>query len=141
MQPTAFRAPGERRGCDLVLLPSALLGSMWPAERVVAGLRVCRHIRQRLAEHAGNILMVKRMETDVSEDALVKDFGRVSLLKVAVKWRRQPPRLICIGSLGFALAHLDLSLNQIGAVGAGRLSGMLEVCKALGHLDLSHNKI
>ncbi len=40
-----------------------------------------------------------------------------------------------------ALAHLDLSSNEIGDEGAGRLAGVLGLCKALAHLDLSYNEI
>ncbi len=40
-----------------------------------------------------------------------------------------------------ALAHLDLSLNRIGAEGAGRLAGMQVESKSLAHLDLSSNGI
>eukprot|EP00961_Rhodomonas_salina_P171746 2316076-Rhodomonas_salina.1 len=40
-----------------------------------------------------------------------------------------------------ALAHLDLSGNEIGAEGAGVLAGVLGECKALNHLFASENGI
>ena len=39
------------------------------------------------------------------------------------------------------LAHLDLSRNDLGAEGAGRLAGVLGQCPALAYLNLSCNKI
>ena len=40
-----------------------------------------------------------------------------------------------------ALAHLDLSYNDIGTAGAERLAGVLGQCAALAHLDLCENWI
>jgi hypothetical protein len=40
-----------------------------------------------------------------------------------------------------ALAHLDLSYNQLGAAGAERLAGVLGQCAALTHLNLKENAI
>jgi hypothetical protein len=40
-----------------------------------------------------------------------------------------------------ALSHLDLSDNQIGPGGAGKLAGVLGQCPALELLDLSYNSI
>eukprot|EP00961_Rhodomonas_salina_P271378 3667081-Rhodomonas_salina.1 len=40
-----------------------------------------------------------------------------------------------------ALAHLDLSRNEIGNEGVRRLGVVLGECTALAHLDLSHNRI
>ena len=40
-----------------------------------------------------------------------------------------------------ALAHLNLSHNEIGANGAGRLAGVLTQCRALAHLNLSGNRL
>ncbi len=38
-----------------------------------------------------------------------------------------------------ALAHLDISINAIGADGTGRLAEVLVQCPALARLDLRHN--
>ncbi len=40
-----------------------------------------------------------------------------------------------------ALAHLDLSCNDIGAGGAESLAGVLGQCRELAHLNLGHNQI
>ena len=40
-----------------------------------------------------------------------------------------------------ALAHLDLSENQIRSAGAHSLAGVLAQCRALAHLNLRHNQI
>ena len=40
-----------------------------------------------------------------------------------------------------SLAHLDLSVNEIGAEGAERLEAVLGQCTSLAHLDLGSNEI
>jgi hypothetical protein len=40
-----------------------------------------------------------------------------------------------------ALAHLDLSFNEIGDAGAESLAGVLAQCPALAYLDLQDNDI
>jgi Ran GTPase-activating protein (RanGAP) involved in mRNA processing and transport len=40
-----------------------------------------------------------------------------------------------------ALAHLNLSGNEIGPAGAGRLAGLLTQCAALAQIDLRANAI
>ena len=40
-----------------------------------------------------------------------------------------------------SLAHLDLSVNEIGDEGAGRLAAVLGQCASLAHLDLGGNGI
>eukprot|EP00961_Rhodomonas_salina_P206174 2783114-Rhodomonas_salina.2 len=140
-------SPVQPKVCDLLNLPSGLVGKLWPAERVVAGLRVCRQLHQELSETAGNIVLVKGAKAaDFSEDALVADFRRISHRDVALKWRAtgRAAGLMCVASmasLGRAIVHLDLTANSMGVEGAGMLAGMLSECTALNHLDLCANQL
>ena len=42
----------------LQLLPRVLLGRVWPAERVVMGMRVCKWMHKELVWHAEKVLLV-----------------------------------------------------------------------------------
>eukprot|EP00961_Rhodomonas_salina_P239014 3229513-Rhodomonas_salina.1 len=66
---------------------------MWPADRVVAGLRVCKQLHENLSENVGKVVLEKRAEADIHEDALITDLSRVSHLNVALKWRGLPAGL------------------------------------------------
>eukprot|EP00961_Rhodomonas_salina_P169520 2284079-Rhodomonas_salina.1 len=64
-------------------------------------------------------------------------------LKAGGPYGSQSTRFECVGALEEckALAHLDLSSNELGAEGAGRLAEVLKGCKALAHLGLRYNQI
>eukprot|EP00961_Rhodomonas_salina_P099500 1338482-Rhodomonas_salina.1 len=113
---------------------------MWPAERMVAGFRVCQHVRLELLEHAESILLVKRAEVEVSEETVAADFCRMSDIPVVLKWRGRSTGLMCLASLN-ALTHLDFSPRpaKIGAEGAERLAGALKGCTSLTRLELRCN--
>eukprot|EP00961_Rhodomonas_salina_P077139 1034584-Rhodomonas_salina.3 len=85
--PAASQVPEAAGRFQLIRFPSALLGRLWPAERVVAGLRVCRLLRRELSEHAGTILLVKKEDTAEISEELLRDFDRVSHLEVVLKWQ------------------------------------------------------
>lgn len=135
----------EGRGGEhaLLCLPSALLGRLWPAERVVLGRRVCSQLRRELSEHAGQILLVKRDGADgsINFDALSADFRRVSHLSVALRWHGEPAGLVSAAVLGTALIRLDLSHVRMSADGAGWLAGLLVDWRGLTHLDMGCNLI
>eukprot|EP00961_Rhodomonas_salina_P064739 871176-Rhodomonas_salina.1 len=132
MPPRNVPRPREDRGekLDLLCLPSPLWGRIWPADRVVAGLRVCWHLRQELAEHAGTVLMVKSAEAEIDEDALEADFSYLSKLQVVLIWQGRPAGLDdMVASLSTNLSRLDLSRTEIGDDGAAELAGVLGECK------------
>eukprot|EP00961_Rhodomonas_salina_P083173 1117503-Rhodomonas_salina.1 len=64
-------------------------------------------------------------------------------LKAGRPYGSQSTRFEFVAALGEckALAHLDLSGNELGDEGTRRLAEVLKECKALAHLDLSHNGI
>eukprot|EP00961_Rhodomonas_salina_P130681 1759313-Rhodomonas_salina.1 len=133
------RVAGVR--CNLLCLPSALLGHAWPAERVVVGLRVCQKLRTVLSQNAGSILMVKKANGGFTEDEdLVKDFGRALELKVALIWQGQMDSLQCLALLGTALVKLEMRDVQNGTR-AEQLAEVLEKCRSLTHVDLRSNKL
>ena len=131
-------------GCSLLLLDSSLLESIWPAQRVILGLRVCKKLREELHQHTSNVaLVIKWCDT-----GLVRDFSLLAHRRLEVSIQRN----LKIGAVAAevlatalrqcrTLAHLDLRGNSIGDEGAGRLAGVLGECKALAHLDLSGTSI
>eukprot|EP00961_Rhodomonas_salina_P268172 3624261-Rhodomonas_salina.1 len=148
-----------RTASDLLSLPAnLLLARIWPAERVVVGLRACKLLRQELPGFARSILLVKRWEADVRDDTSAAPFSPDT--KVVLKWKGQElptglKRLAGPYKLRTALTHLDLSHNvysagggnldlrgnMLGAEEAAMLASVLKECKALAHLDLSGNEI
>eukprot|EP00961_Rhodomonas_salina_P048390 649678-Rhodomonas_salina.1 len=130
--------------CRLLLLPSNVLGLLWPPERVVVGLRVCKSLRKDLIAHCGSILLVQKTDEKHFGCRLSEDFGRLpSALMVTLKWKAKDQVTRLLGMLGECkgLAHLNLRENKLGAKGAGRLAEVLGECKALATLDLSLNRI
>eukprot|EP00961_Rhodomonas_salina_P223421 3021150-Rhodomonas_salina.3 len=106
--------------CRLVSLPPVLLGHLWPAERGVVGLRVCKQLRRDLLCHCTSILLVAKADAMVCEDAI----------DVRKALNLLPP-------------HLMVSLrwkNTSGFVDWDRIEALGE-CKALAHLDLSCNRV
>ena len=139
-------------GSHLLLLSSELpelLRRVWPPERVVAGLRVSKGIREELIVHSRGAILVVRAQCSSSEKEIAKDIKRISHLITSVTAKELGQRRDILEQLleslrlcqCNALSHLDLSWNWIGAEGAGRLAGALGECKALSHLDLRMNRI
>eukprot|EP00961_Rhodomonas_salina_P092681 1247284-Rhodomonas_salina.1 len=127
----------------LLLLPT-VLGHLWPAERVVVGLRVCKQLRRDLLVHCGSIHLVQKAEAILNDCRISEDFGRLPQnLMITLKWkdRNQGTLLLEVLEGCKALAHLDLSGNMLGDAGAGRLAGVLGECKGLAHLDLRQNML
>eukprot|EP00961_Rhodomonas_salina_P171747 2316076-Rhodomonas_salina.2 len=103
----------------LLLLLPAVLGQLWPAERVVIGLRVCKQLRPDLIAHCNSI--------GVSDcgNRISYDFRRLPQnLIVTLRQRQGDNTQQLAGVLGErkALVHLDLSENRIGAEGMKRLA-------------------
>ena len=123
--------------CSLLLLPSSLLESIWPAERVVLGLRVCKKLREELQRHSSNVALVIKSHPEIwCQTRLVRDFSLLSHSRLEVSIQRK----LQIGAVAAEvlatalrscrkLAHLELSCNEIGAEGAGAMAGVLGECK------------
>ncbi len=66
-------------GCGLLSLPSGLLESIWPAKRVVLGLRVCKKLREELHRHTSNVALVIKSDRETwYDERMVRDFGLFS---------------------------------------------------------------
>lgn len=128
--------------CAFLLLPPVLLGHLWPAERGVLGLRVCKHwqLRKVLMDHSNSILLVQQVRAKLSKFCVSEAFRpfpeslRVTLTSRTRAWAQ------CVGGCK-ALAHLNLSEAGISAEGAGRLARMLGQFKGLTNLNLCKNRI
>eukprot|EP00961_Rhodomonas_salina_P243307 3287774-Rhodomonas_salina.1 len=73
----------------LLLLPT-LLGHLWPGERVVIGLRVCKQLRRDLLVHCGSVILVPKEEAILSCCCILEDFGRLpATLMVTLKWKER----------------------------------------------------
>eukprot|EP00961_Rhodomonas_salina_P199217 2687255-Rhodomonas_salina.3 len=124
--------------CTLISLPPVLLGHVWPARRVVTGLRVCKQLRSALIVHSTSIVLVQR----AGGRCVSEDFRRLPPhLSVTLTLRTWAKRLAgVLGECG-SLAHLDLSTAGISAAGAGRLARVLGQSRGLAHLNLCRNRI
>lgn len=67
---------GSEPALDLLCLPWGTIGKLWPAERVVMGLRVCKVLRHELLEHVHQVTLIKSKGTAASDLALAKDLAR-----------------------------------------------------------------
>eukprot|EP00961_Rhodomonas_salina_P030767 413778-Rhodomonas_salina.1 len=145
-QRTSTRGEGPAQTvaeCMLLLLLPTLLGHVWPAERVVIGLRVCKQLRRELMVHCSSIALAQRGDTEVGVSGCLEDFRRLpEHVMVRLRWKENRAEKLA-GVLGECkgLTHLDLSLNGIGDEGASLLAGVLGSCKALAHLELGWNCI
>eukprot|EP00286_Rhodomonas_abbreviata_P023315 CAMPEP_0181304038 /NCGR_PEP_ID=MMETSP1101-20121128/8912_1 /TAXON_ID=46948 /ORGANISM="Rhodomonas abbreviata, Strain Caron Lab Isolate" /LENGTH=171 /DNA_ID=CAMNT_0023409719 /DNA_START=385 /DNA_END=897 /DNA_ORIENTATION=+ len=133
---------------QLQLLPRVLLGRVWPAERVVMGLRVCKWMHKELAAQVEKVLLVG-FDTAVKACAVRQSFSLFLSSQVSLRWRGiRPPSLKRItrglgavlegGARGW-LVELELSVapGHAGRIGdeGSTLMGKLGDCKALAHLD------
>eukprot|EP00961_Rhodomonas_salina_P042726 574608-Rhodomonas_salina.3 len=150
--------------CALLWLPSALVGSFWPAERFVMGLRVCKHLRRELVLYGSNALLVKN-NADAGD--VKDDFRRISHLAVSLRWTGETESLnLASSQLGKGLkslhvrrllpdAHSGLeSLAQVvSSVSCDTFAMLCPVltwevlkqvamnCTAMTSLDLNNNQI
>eukprot|EP00961_Rhodomonas_salina_P261022 3527677-Rhodomonas_salina.1 len=110
----------------LLSLPPTVLGHLWPAERMVVGLRVCSQLRRDLITQCTNMVLVQKADAVLNDSSVSEDFRRLPRnLMLTLKWKekKNAQRLARVLGDCKALAHLDMSGNQIGAEGAGRLAG------------------
>eukprot|EP00286_Rhodomonas_abbreviata_P026085 CAMPEP_0181295844 /NCGR_PEP_ID=MMETSP1101-20121128/4368_1 /TAXON_ID=46948 /ORGANISM="Rhodomonas abbreviata, Strain Caron Lab Isolate" /LENGTH=394 /DNA_ID=CAMNT_0023400631 /DNA_START=138 /DNA_END=1318 /DNA_ORIENTATION=- len=128
--------------------PAGLLGHIWPAERVVIGLRVCRWLRRELVSSKTNILFLgPKKGAACNPEDIAKSVTLFSDSPLQFTWRRQPRKLITGLDLAFAtgtchcIARLDFSYNRMRAAGLKELARVIGQCRTLTHLDLSGNLI
>eukprot|EP00961_Rhodomonas_salina_P174223 2349155-Rhodomonas_salina.3 len=67
-------------------LPPGLLGRLWPSERVVMGIRVCRSIRQQLASHAQDVVLRKGVGKQLTAGDVAKSVRRFDVCPLAFWW-------------------------------------------------------
>eukprot|EP00961_Rhodomonas_salina_P213526 2883749-Rhodomonas_salina.1 len=135
--------PAQSMGdCKLLSMPPALLEQTWPAERGIAGLRVCKQLRRDLMIHCSSFILVQKAGTMPTESWVAEDLKRLPHHHLKVKWKTHGAATL-LGVLGDckALVHLDLSSTGLGGDGVCRLARVLGGCKALAHLNLSENGI
>eukprot|EP00961_Rhodomonas_salina_P052654 705956-Rhodomonas_salina.1 len=141
-------AQAVARALTPLFLEPALLRRIWPGERVVGGMRVCRQLRRDLVVYCTGVVLVPKAGATslvgVNESSVSKDLGRLpEHVKVTLTREEREWAMTLAGVLGEcrALAHRDLSGSGIGLEGAEKLAGVLGKCDALEHLDLSQNEI
>eukprot|EP00961_Rhodomonas_salina_P238815 3227599-Rhodomonas_salina.4 len=129
----------------LLGLPWALIGVLWPAERVIVGLRTCRSLRKELASHAQSIYLVRSCKETVAESQLVVDLLRFSRNRVSLKWEYLNSScenlLKAMTSSNFMPALCYLRLQARLRTDAALLAGVLRSCVSLVHLDLGANEM
>eukprot|EP00961_Rhodomonas_salina_P158372 2131776-Rhodomonas_salina.1 len=113
--------------CRLLSLTPAVLGLVWPAERVVVGLRVCKELRRDLMVHCNGIVLAHGKGASLCERCLSEDFKRLPE-HLTVTFKGNETIMFPLGMLAKCktLVHLDLRSNGgdgIGDEGAGRLAG------------------
>eukprot|EP00961_Rhodomonas_salina_P202767 2735488-Rhodomonas_salina.2 len=119
--------PAENaKECGLLFLLPAVVGHLWPPERVVVGLRVCKQLRRDLIAHCASIVLEKKPGARLSDCSISTDLGRLPetlMVTLMLTGRNEVPKLAEVLMECKALVFLDLCGNQFGAEGAGRLAG------------------
>eukprot|EP00961_Rhodomonas_salina_P046100 618879-Rhodomonas_salina.1 len=100
--------------CKLLSLPPPLLAYVWPAERGVAGLRVCKQLRRDLLGHCTSILLVKQADATVGEDCVRNRLPPHLFESIRKDFIRLPPHLM-----------VGLTCKNTGAVGIEGLADVL----------------
>eukprot|EP00961_Rhodomonas_salina_P099040 1332195-Rhodomonas_salina.2 len=124
-------------------LPAGLLGKIWPAERVVAGLRVCRWLHDELLSHVHVVVLIlsKGQQMQADANSVEQTMRFFQSLTVHLRWNSSRVELLAIDciqrqpSLGQNLVELDLR----DCYDLPGLAEVLPVCTALTHLNLSDN--
>lgn len=122
---------GGAEECTLLSLTPTVLGHVWPAEREVVGMRVCKQLRRDLIVHCSRIVLVGKAGATLVERCVSEDLCRLpENLMVTLKWEGKDSVTCLLDVVGESkgLAHLDLQSNGIGAEGAGMLAGALSTC-------------
>eukprot|EP00961_Rhodomonas_salina_P258708 3496026-Rhodomonas_salina.1 len=109
-------------------------------ERYNNGFRLPFFDRESLLQTCEQNPLVKEAEADLSEDALVADCSRISHLETLLKWHGLTG-LVCVTSLGTALALVDLPKSPTGSEGAEKLAGVLAMGTLLAHLEVDDSQI
>eukprot|EP00286_Rhodomonas_abbreviata_P012588 CAMPEP_0181320520 /NCGR_PEP_ID=MMETSP1101-20121128/18168_1 /TAXON_ID=46948 /ORGANISM="Rhodomonas abbreviata, Strain Caron Lab Isolate" /LENGTH=318 /DNA_ID=CAMNT_0023428231 /DNA_START=54 /DNA_END=1007 /DNA_ORIENTATION=+ len=154
--------PEEEKQAEktIIDLPGSLLGRLWPAERVLVGMRACKYLRAELAHHASDCVMVcaamtsrERFGSGWTADKILKDlrslqgrgtrvFLNGSSLQSAFYPQLQDAMALALpNGLGSLLVELDLSSNAMGDDEAEKVADMLEHCQVLSRLNLRDNCI
>jgi len=155
----------------LLGLQLGLLEAVWPAERAVLGMRVCKQLHQQLSQCT--VLLAYAGLQPPEEGTLTQDLARLGQARLSVlwagdscdmllraltksgcaagltsftlhkDWRASPRNWQLAEALGCCehLAHLDLANNKIGPEQVASLAGGLGKCKALAHVNLAGNEI
>eukprot|EP00286_Rhodomonas_abbreviata_P003540 CAMPEP_0181347140 /NCGR_PEP_ID=MMETSP1101-20121128/33721_1 /TAXON_ID=46948 /ORGANISM="Rhodomonas abbreviata, Strain Caron Lab Isolate" /LENGTH=477 /DNA_ID=CAMNT_0023459337 /DNA_START=80 /DNA_END=1510 /DNA_ORIENTATION=+ len=132
----------------LQLLPRALLGRVWPAERVVMGLRVCHWMHTKLAAHVEKVLLVGR-DIPVRPCSVIQTLSWFQSSKVLLEWNGfslcLPTNMDALAfGIGAVIAggeETGLAGGAIGEEGARKLAAVLGECKVLARLILSGHQI
>eukprot|EP00961_Rhodomonas_salina_P106477 1433858-Rhodomonas_salina.1 len=112
---------------------------VWPPERMVLALQVCRSLYLELPVHATSILLVSRgMEIAVSEQTLAEDLFCLSRhgLEVVLRCRGQAAGLMRAAALSkckLSTPYLNLRGMTVGARPVEGIAGMLERSYAQCH--------
>eukprot|EP00961_Rhodomonas_salina_P163033 2195774-Rhodomonas_salina.1 len=153
---------GSEPALDLLCLPWGTIGKLWPAERVVMGLRVCKVLRHELLEHVHQVTLIKSKGTAASDLALAKDLARFgeqnavtltwgdgrnhscsSVLQVAIPtscyacWATSTAAL----SSTFPAALKSLHLKEVQESDIASLKDVLSESKNLTRIDLSESGV
>eukprot|EP00961_Rhodomonas_salina_P169105 2278535-Rhodomonas_salina.1 len=87
----------------LLSLPPVVLGHLWPADRVVVSLRVCKQLRRDLVTQCKRMVLAQKAEAVVSESSISEDCRRLpATLMVTLRWKEKKNVLSLAGRWGSA---------------------------------------
>lgn len=133
---------------SLLRLPPALLGRLWPPERAVLGVSVCRFLRQELLCNMNDVVIVGKQCGGMQHE-ICSGLQRLRGRNVFLRWHCKPAQTILqvkdlaegVHSLGGSLSELNVQKCGIKQHAATLLAEALTECGGLSHLNVSQNRL
>lgn len=127
-----------------------VLVKVWPRERVIMGLRVCRWMNQELLHNVGKVL-IRAMRGNIQTKDVCDTLVRLRRIEVALmNANASTPALSfkilegmssAASSFGRRLVQIDFTSNHFGDLGADILIDLIEQFESLQCLELGNNDI
>jgi len=131
-------------------LPRLLLGRIWPPERIVMGLRVCRWLHTELTAAAPHAVLKATENVDTTTPAdLVKTLYAFRKCRVLLHWDSPTNRDTVVAGVSVAVSlgctesivHVDVGESKLGAKRAAALFQALGECSAIETLNLEEIRL
>lgn len=127
-----------------ILSSEQLIELIWPAERLLMGMRVCKSLRRALVECSAQVVLQKAPDAHPDSEELAADFRRLKDAAIHILWKAQgrgTSNMLLSAISNVDLRRLELDNCVLGDSGAVMLADVLKRCCSLVHLNVAKNFI